>query len=87
MSSNSPAKVNLELKFEDFNALDILIQQEVVRTSAQIIERGAEGALTPAMIAWRNRIRVMAENLAAMRPAGYREAIRAAHETRASVCD
>jgi hypothetical protein len=80
---NKAAKITVEMSFEDFNAVDILVQQEILRvnTGNSDVRRG------PSLQAWRNRLRVMSERIALMRPPGYAEQIRQAHERLNSVCD
>ena len=78
------AKITIELTFADFNALDILVNQEILRINSDLVPGDAA---RPAVVAWRNRLRVMQENIAAMRPPAYAEQIRQAHDSRLSVCD
>jgi hypothetical protein len=77
---NARAKLSIEVSFEDFNALDILVSQEVVRAANNL--RAPDGALRPAQVAWLNRVRSMQENIARMRPPTYAEHIRAAFDSR-----
>lgn len=81
---NGHAKINMEISFADFNAFDILVNQEVTRLA---LDLAGDDAKRPAMVAWRNRLRVIQENIAKMRPPGYADQIRQAHEELRSVCD
>jgi hypothetical protein len=70
---NGPAKIEVHLTFEEFNALDVLAASELA--SIARADRSTFG----------DRVRAAAAKLAAVRPAEYARMIRAANDN--SVCD
>lgn len=80
---NAVKKITLELEFEEFNALDVLIAGEAATVAENLRRVGA----VPSKFAFYRRVMAVQSRIEAARPPQYREHIAAAYAARDSVCD
>ena len=78
---NAATKITLELDFDEFNTLDVLITAEDMHQAAPVQVRNETYSR------YLTRVSRLRERIAAARPPKYQEAIAAAHAARESVCD